>query len=396
MDININCELSENMRKKNEKRKEITYYLPLIVTIIFTVVLLFLPTGYEDAIIEKGTDRVVATVVNESSDFIIDTGLIRTGEQLCTVKIEYGKFKGEVVEAVNMLQGSLETDKLFSKGDKALIVVNYSNDTIKSVTMVDHFRVHKEIVLGIIFIAFLVFFAGETGVRAILSFAITILCIWKILVPMYLNGFNPIIIGMVITLLLTTIIISLVYGFNKLALAAILGATLGVVATCIMAIISTKYFNIHGAVMSGSESLLYSGFEYLNLTQIFMASIFIGSSGAMMDLAVDITSSMKEIVDKKPNIGKKEALESGLNIGRAAMGTMTTTLLLAYSGGFIALLMVFMAQGTPILNILNYKYIAAELTHTVVGSFGLVLVAPFTAFTCSILITKNHKEIFEN
>ena len=80
-----------------------------------------------------------------------------------------------------------------------------------------------------------------------------------------------------------------------------------------------------------------------------------------------------------------------MNVGRAAMGTMTTTLLLAYSGGYIALLMTFMAQGTPIDNILNYKYVSAEILDTIVGSFGLVTVAPFTAFTSGILLTGKKK-----
>ena len=106
-----------------------------------------------------------------------------------------------------------------------------------------------------------------------------------------------------------------------------------------------------------------------------------------MDLSVDITSAVQEVVDKKPGIKPWEAVKSGLNVGRAAMGTMTTTLLLAYSGGYIALLMVFMAQGTPLYNILNYKYVAAELIHTVIGSFGLVTVAPFTALCAGLLLT---------
>ena len=118
-----------------------------------------------------------------------------------------------------------------------------------------------------------------------------------------------------------------------------------------------------------------------------MASIFIGASGAVMDLAVDITSAVHEVVEKKPEIGWKEAAQSGMNVGRAAMGTMTTTLLLAYSGGYIPLLMVFMAQGTPLDNILNYKYVSAEILHTIVGSFGLCTVAPFTALTSGILLT---------
>lgn len=123
-----------------------------------------------------------------------------------------------------------------------------------------------------------------------------------------------------------------------------------------------------------------------------MASIFIGSSGAIMDLAVDITSAVNEVIENCPTISKWEAIRSGIHVGKAAMGTMTTTLLLAYSGGYVALLMVFMAQGTPILNILNYKYVAAEILHTIVGSFGLITVAPFTAMTAGILLTRNKVE----
>lgn len=140
--------------------------------------------------------------------------------------------------------------------------------------------------------------------------------------------------------------------------------------------------------MPDAESLLYSGFQHLDLTAIFMSSIFIGASGAMMDLSVDITSAVQEVVEKKPEIGWREAARSGMNVGRAAMGTMTTTLLLAYSGGYITLLMVFMAQGTPADHILNYKYVAAEVLDTVVGSFGLVTVAPFTALVAGIMLTR--------
>lgn len=146
--------------------------------------------------------------------------------------------------------------------------------------------------------------------------------------------------------------------------------------------------------MSSSESLLYAGYQDLNLTRIFMASIFIGASGAIMDLSVDITSAVYEVVEKRPDIGWKEAVKSGMNVGRAAMGTMTTTLLLAYSGGYIALLMVFMAQGTPLINILNYKHVAAEMIHTVIGSFGLVTVAPFTALCAGVFLT--HKKRQQN
>ena len=217
---------------------------------------------------------------------------------------------------------------------------------------------------------------------------ITVLMLWKILVPCYLNGWNPVLTGLLLVLVLTAVIILLVYGWERRTIAAVSGAFLGILTTALMGAVFTNAFRIHGAVMPYSESLLYSGYQYLNLTQIFIASIFIGASGAVMDLAVDITSAVYEVVQKKPDISWQEAARSGMNVGRAAMGTMTTTLLLAYSGGYIALLMVFMAQGTPIDHILNYKYVSAEILDTMVGSLGLVTVAPFTALTSGLLFGK--------
>lgn len=368
-----------------EKEKQ-RYYLPVIVSAVFLMILFLLPTGYEGAVIYQGMDRCAAKVLEVDDSMIIDTGLVRSGEQSCTLELLGGKFKGEIVNGCNLLNGSLEQDKIFAVGDKAQVVVSYQGDEIGSVTMIDHYRIHVEFLLAGMFAVFLLLFAGQTGLRAILSFGVTVLCIWKILVPLYLKGVNPVGVGMIVTLLLTGIIISLVYGFDRRAASAVLGAAAGLLVTAVLGIIFTKAFKIHGAVMSYSESLLYSGYQDLNLTEIFMASIFIGSSGAVMDLAVDITSAIREVVDKKPDISRWEAAKSGMNVGRAAMGTMTTTLLLAYSGGYVALLMVFMAQGTPLYNIFNYKYVSAEILHTLVGSFGLVTTAPLTALAAGMLL----------
>ena len=378
----------------NEKLK---YHMPVIVCVILFIALLIIPTGYDGAVIYKGTDRCAARVLSVYNDNIIDTGLIRSGEQDCEIELLGGKFKGQITTGYNMLNGSLESDKIFAPGDKALVVIDYKGDEILSVNMIDHYRINYEAILAACFVLFLIAFAGKTGIRAVLSFVITVLMIWKVLVPLYLNGYDPIITGFAITVFLTVIIISLVYGFESKTLSAVSGATLGLLVTAIFGIIFTTGFKIHGAIMPDSESLLYSGYQDLNLTKIYMASIFIGSSGAVMDLAVDITSAVNEVIEKKPAISAKEAALSGMNVGRAAMGTMTTTLLLAYSGGYIALLMVFMAQGTPIYNILNYKYVSSEIIDTIVGSFGLVSVAPLTAIMSGILLTrKKHREIKAN
>ena len=358
-----------------------------IIAILLILILMALPTGYEDAAIYKGTDRVKAKVLSTDESTVRSSGLIQSGEQYCQVELLGGKFKGQETKAVNMLSGSLESDKMFSVGDVALVVVSYENERILSVMMSDHYRLDKELILAAMFVALLVIFAGRNGLRAVYSFVITILAIWKIMTPAYLRGVNPIWCGILITVLLTVLIIFLVYGFDRKTIAASSGALLGVMVTCVIGCIFTDAFKIHGAVMAYSESLLYSGYQDLNLTKIFMSGIFIGASGAMMDLSVDITSAVNEVIQKKPGIGWREAARSGMNVGRAAMGTMTTTLLLAYSGGYIALLMTFMAQGTPIDHILNYKYVSAEILDTIVGSFGLVTVAPFTALTSALLLT---------
>ena len=374
-------------------KEKIQYHAPVWVCLLFITWLAILPTGYQE--IYREAEQCVAKVIQTDESKIIDTGLVRSGEQRCQLEIVSGKFKGRTAEGVNMLNGSLEQDKLFREGDRAQVVVSYNADEILMVTMIDHDRIPMELVMGAIFILFLILFAGRTGVRAVLSFFLTVLAIWKLLVPLYLKGYNPIWTGLVFTLLLSVLIIALVYGFDRRCISAVSGTFLGILVTCLLGSLFTDLFQIHGAVMSSSESLLYAGYQDLTLTRIFMASIFIGASGALMDLSVDITSAVHEVVEKRPDIGWKEAVRSGMNVGRSAMGTRTTTLLLAYSGGYIALLMVFMAQGTPLVNILNYKHVAAEMVHTVIGSFGLVTVAPFTALCAGVLLSQKKKDLEE-
>ncbi len=365
--------------------------LPVIVGIVLIIILILIPTGFEGAQIYQGTERVPAEVLSADNSQIVDNGLIRTGEQSCSVRVLKGKFRDCIIDsAVNMLTGSYENDKIFSVGDKALIIISYNGSEILSAAMIDHYRLDYEIILAVIFAVILVATAGKTGFRSLLSFILTVLAVWKVIVPLYLKGADPIISGAVFTALLSVMIIAMVYGFDKRCFAAVAGVMSGVVVALLFGAVFTSLFKIHGAVMSMSESLLYCGYGNLSLTSIFTAAIFIGSSGAMMDLAVDITSAMHEITLKKPDIGKKELIVSGMNIGKAAMGTISTTLLLAYTGSCIAMLMVFTAQGTPLINILNYKYVAAEIVHTVAGSIGLTAVAPLTAVLGGMLLAHKH------
>ena len=364
----------------------------LLIGIVLIGILIAIPTGYEDALLYKDAERAVGKVTEVDNSAIKESGLIQSGEQSCKMIIEDGIFKGKEITGVNFLSGSLEKDKIFYVGDRALVTISYSGDTIKSAVISDHYRLDMEWILLGAFAILLVIMAGKNGFLAIFSFVITILTIWKILIPAYLKGYSPVWVGIGITVFLTFVIIFFVYGWDRRTVSAFGGSFLGTMTACVLGMIFTNLFKIHGAVMPNAESLLYSGNQNLDLTSIFMSSIFIGASGAMMDLSVDITSAVYEVIEKKPDISAREAVKSGMNVGRAAMGTMTTTLLLAYSGGYVTQLMVFMAQGTPTSHILNYKYVAAELLHTVVGSFGLVTVAPFTALVAGVLLTRKARK----
>ena len=355
--------------------------------LIMSIILLAIPTGFEGALQFRDAEKCRVLVEEVDNSKLIDTGLIRTGQQVCSVKILSGKFKGQLTEGWNMLGGSLSQDKLFRPGDIVQAIVHYetseSGTVFYSVNLIDYYRLKVELILAVAFAVFLISFAGMTGIRSVFSFVITILVLWKILVPFYLKGFNPIMTGIVVVAIMTFIILALVYGFDKRLVSAFSGSMTGILFAAILSFVFTKQFHIHGAVMANSESLLYSGFQNLNLTQIFMASVFIGASGSVMDLSVDITSAVNEVVTtarkKGVPVTKREAVKSGMAVARAAMGTMTTTLLLAYSGTCIALLMVFMAQGTPVYNILNNNVVSAEIINTIAGSFGLAMTAPITA-----------------
>ena len=366
---------------------------PSLVTASFIIILLLLANPYE-ADSPTTSVRVKATILDVDNQNIHVSGLIKTGDQECHIQISSGKYKGMEYDATNLLIGKLEIDKLFEIGDQALVVIDLVDDQVTGVSLIDHYRLGDEVFLALALALVLILFAGAIGIRALLSFLFTILMIWKVLLPSFIAGLNPIIVAMLVVIVLTSVIIVLVFGFDRRAMAAISGSLLGSMVTCIMALIFVNRFQIHGAVMPYSESLLYAGYGNLNLTAIFTASIFIASAGALMDLAVDITSSIHELTQNRPDLGVKAVMQSGFNVGRSVIGTMTTTLLLAYSGGFIGLMMVFMAQGTPLINILNLKYIASEILHTLVGSFGLVTVAPFTALTGAIFMAnkENLKE----
>ncbi|MCK5823093.1 MAG: YibE/F family protein [Bacteroidales bacterium] len=361
----------------------------VLIILIIIIALFFTPTGFKKQY--PNSIRVEAEILDVDNENILQFGIVKTGEQKLDVLVKKGKYKGKIFKAANHLIGKMEFDKIFQKGDNALVTIdlNKENTKVIDVNAIDHYRINIELFLLALFIIFLIIFAGFTGAKAVLSFLFTGMVVLKVLFPLILKGYNPILLSLITISILTFVIIFLIAGFTKKGIVAFLGAITGVFATCLLSVFFGDSFYINGAVEPFSETLLYSGFPHLDLTEIFLAGIFISSSGAVMDIAMDISASQNEIMKKHPTLSQKEIIKSGFAVGKAVVGTMTTTLLLAYSGGFTAMLLVFIGQGTPTINVFNINYVAAEILHTLVGSFGLILVAPFTAIIGGLFYTKN-------
>lgn len=358
-----------------------------LVVIMVTIALHILPTGFDTRAPAQSIfcqARVLAT-----DDARLRTlGVVTTGIQTVTMELLDGPLSGQTVTAHNEILGKMELDKRFQPGDRALAVLTLDAQGDIAVAVAhDFYRLDVELLLFGLFALSLVIFAGWTGAKALLSFVFSAYTIWKLLVPALLSGWNPIVVALMITTLLLAVIIFLVAGLSPRGVVAFLGALLGILATCAMSLLFGTIFRVHGSVLPFSETLLHMGFGHLDLTQIFLAAIFLGCSGAVMDLAMDVATSMAEVTAANPTLTFSQLLRSGLRVGQAVVGTMTTTLLLAYSGTATALLMLLMAQGISLPIIMNTTYVAAEILRTVVGSFGMVLVAPCTALVGALLLS---------
>lgn len=347
----------------------------VIFLILATVSMLLIPSSSE---VKKNYSYYKARIIETDNSLVGQYGLIRQGEQDVTLEILNGPHKGKRFETSNTLIGKMELDKFLKKGDIVLAEVFETQGAV-FVNVTDYYRSGAQFILFAAFSFILIFYSGWTGFKALISFVSSLVGIWKVLIPLLLKGYDPVLSAFVFICVLTAVIIYLVGGFTKKGNVAFLGSISGILFSLLITELFSKPFHINGAIKPFSEALIHSGYANLDLNKLFISGIFIACSGAIMDIAMDISASMNEVILKKPSISRKELLHSGLNVGRSVTGTMTTTLLLAYSGGYSTLLMAFMAQGVSTFAMLNINYISSEILNTLVGSFGLILTAPLTA-----------------
>ena len=337
--------------------------VPVVVLALCCAALLLVPGARRLA--DDGARTVRAEVVETDDSGLQLHGLVEFGTQLMKVRLPDGR----VFQAANELRAQMELDKKFAVGDTALVVLPPNAADGDILVARDHWRMGWGFAFFAGFCVLLCVFGGWTGLKALFSFVFSCLVVWKFAAVAVLTG----------------VIMYLVAGWTRKGISAFAGAMLGVVASLALAHFFGRVMNVNGATMPFAQQLLYSGFSGLDLQDIFFGAIVLASSGAVMDLAMDISAGVSEVARHSPGLGRRELFMSGIRIGRAVVGTMTTTLLLAYSGGYLTLLMVFAAQGTSPVDFINSTLVSAEFVKTMVGSFGLVLVAPASALVAAYL-----------
>lgn len=331
--------------------------------------------------------EVRARVLKADNEDVSSSGFSNIGHQELAVEILEGEFKGQTLAATNSLVGQTDLENLFKPGDTIIAAVVLDRDGIVDhVKAVDLFRQDTLLLLFGLFVAALLVYAGVVGIKALISFVLTVFILWEVLVQRILAGHDPLFTTTCTLVLLSAVIIFLVAGLNRKGVTAFIGTLCGLFAALGVTFLFGAKVGLFGLTQPYVNALVFSGYYHLDIRQIFYSAIILGASGACMDIAMDIAASMDEVKLKKPDISPMELMRSGFTVGRHVIGTMATTLLLAYSGGYLTLLMIFQVKAPSIMRMINLKIVAAEIMRTLVGSIGLVLVAPITAIIGGIII----------
>ncbi|WP_252187589.1 YibE/F family protein [Anaeromonas gelatinilytica] len=368
------------------------------ILVIF-ILIMFVCINFNSVIAEDNiekSDLVRGKVVEIISEDVEETSYAEgetTTTQVIQLKIISGDHKNEEVMVENYIDSMFAYNLHVEEGDTVLVNLEKDeNGEVITGYISEIVRDKYLLYLVIIFFLLLIIVGGLKGLKSIVTLLITGLAVIKVMLPLILKGYNPIYLSIGISVVVIAITLIIISGFNKKALVAIIGTSGGVIAAGIITLITSHFANLTGL---GSEeaqmlSLLPQG-DTFNFEGILFAGIILGALGAVMDVSMSIASSMNEIKISNPSISNKSLIKSGMNVGKDIMGTMSNTLILAYTGGSIHLMLLFMAHDFRLAEIINRDMIASEIVRALSGSIGLIFTIPITTLVAASLYNKIKK-----
>ncbi len=368
-----------------KKKKIIIYALTIILSVAFIYFgRQIAMQGYpewedpaEEPMTVKITEIVSETVNADETVIVVDA------------KVLDGELKGETITADQTIYANYyPQQEPVSVGDRVLVFANTYTEGMDW-SMLEYYRSDSILILGIVFAAIILVFGRIKGVNTLISLLFTVLAVFAVFVPSVLSGQN-IYLWSIITCIYTIVMtMLLINGADKKSFAAGMGCFLGVAIAGILTLIMDKILMLTGML---NEDTLYLQMIQtqtpIDLKGIIFAAIIIGAMGAIMDVAMDISSSLNELRTNIPDISSRKLIQSGFNIGRDVMGTMANTLVLAYIGSSLSTTLLLVAYNVTFVELMNMELIVVELLQALVGSIGMLMAIPMTSFICAAIYPK--------
>ena len=306
------------------------------------------------------------------------------GTQKLRVKILEGKYKNTEFEVYNTLS-SLHSNFAY-KGLKAVFTLRESGGQ----TAVWLYNLKRDtyvfVLLGLFFAALIILGRGQ-GLKSALGLVFTCVLIVTVLIPALFAGFPPVPISIGLVSIMTIVSFILIGGFTRKTYTAIAGTVSGITIAGIISAIVSYSAQLSGVNMEGGEQLLNLAPDYnLKLDGLLFTSILIASLGAVMDVSMSIASSMQEILAVNLRLSKKELFKSGLTVGKDITGTMSNTLILAFAGASLPLVMMIWGYGMSFKQFINIPRIVIEIMHGISGSIGIIAAVPCTALVALVVL----------
>lgn len=311
--------------------------------------------------------------------------------QFVKVRILEGEFRGRTVTAEHSTTAYFTDYKTYrlKKGDYVFITYNIDeNGQPVDIYVTDLVREKSLIFLSALFIFLILILGRGQGVKTIFTLLLTIFLVVKVLIPLILKGYPPLLTSVLICSIVILISFLVIIGWNLKTLAAALGTVSGVIAAGALALIAGTSARLTG--LAQEETLMLMNIPQgvnFNYQGLLFSGIIIGAMGAVMDVGMSIASALYEIKETNPDATFYQLVKSGLNVGRDVMGTMSNTLILAYAGGALNLILLFTAYEVPFDQIINGDYMASEIVRALAGSIGLVITIPITTLIAARLYT---------
>ena len=338
---------------------------------------------YENAVVEQIlTDSTEADPVSE--------GHFR-GNQNLIVRVKTGRYAGQQMMADNTV-GPIYGCPM-AVGDGVTVGLStYSDGTVRCYIYEYDRSMGLALVLGA-FLLVTVLVGGKVGLKSLLSLGLTVAALIFILLPLLLRGWPTIGTTFLVSVLVTAATFVILGGVDKKTVCACLGTLAGIALATVFGLLAQKLLRIDGYRQEYAEALLQlrqTGESAIGITGLITAGVIVSALGAVMDVAMSISSALQELTRVNPDLTSKDLFRSGMNIGRDMVGTMTNTLILAILGSGLTLVVYIYSLSLQPWQLLSSAYMSLEAISGIASSIGVMLAVPLTAAICAVSFGKKN------